>query len=37
MFFLGSNGGVPFMVRGPGIKPNTFCDVPVITSLGIFF
>ena len=31
MFFLGSNGGVPFMVRGPGIKPNTFCDVPVIT------
>ena len=22
---------VPFMVRGPGIKPNTLCDVPVIT------
>ncbi len=22
---------VPFMVKGPGIKPNTFCDVPVIT------
>ncbi len=22
---------VPFMVRGPGIKPNTFCAVPVIT------
>lgn len=22
---------VPFMVKGPGIKPNTFCDTPVIT------
>lgn len=22
---------VPFMVKGPGIKPNTFCDTPVIS------
>ena len=22
---------VPFMVKGPGIKPNSFCDTPVIT------